>query len=78
MCRTGVSLRAGGCAGADLQGLAAVCPGGVLAGGGWFFPGGGANNFFSKSPTRMYKEAVDPVSARLVDKAIFRAILWWV
>lgn len=46
--------------------------------GGWFFPGGGAKNFFQKGPTRMYKEAVDPVSARLVDKAIFRAILWWV
>ena len=49
-----------------------------LPGGGWFFPGGGAKNFFHKGPTRMYKEAVDPVSARLVDKAMFPAILWWV
>ena len=46
--------------------------------GGCFFPGGGAKNYFQEGPTRMYKEAVDPVSARLVDKAIFRAILWWV
>ena len=52
-------------------------PGGVLAGAD-FFPGGGAKNFFQKGPTRMYKEAVDPVSARLVDKAMFPAILWWV
>jgi len=39
---------------AGLQGLAAVCPGGVLAGDGWFFPGGGAKKLFSKGPTRMY------------------------
>ena len=51
---------------------AASLPGRVV------FPGGGAKNFFQKGPTRMYKEAVDPVSARLVDKAMFPAILWWV
>jgi len=54
-----------------------VCPGGVLAGAGDFCPGR-REKIFSKGPTRMYKEAVDPVSARLVDKAIFPAILWWV
>ena len=66
------------------RGAKVVCPGkGVRRGRGlcpgrWdgFSPGGGAKNFFSKGPTRMYKEAVDPVWARLVDKAIFRPILW--
>ena len=53
-------------------------PGGVLAGTAGVFSRSGAKNFFSKGPTRMYKEAVAPVWARLVDKAIFRAILWWV
>jgi hypothetical protein len=65
------------CAGAGLQGLAAVCPGGVLA-GAVGFSRAAAQKLFSKSPTRMYKEAVDPVSARLVDKAIFGPIVWWV
>ena len=67
----------GGCAGAGLQGLAAVCPGGVLAGAGGFSRAAG-QKLFQKGPTRMYKEAVDLVSARLVDKAMFPAILWWV
>ena len=73
----GVSLRAVVCAGAGLQVLAAVCPGGVLAGAGGFSRAAG-KNFFEKGPTRMYKEALAPVWARLVDKAIFPAILWWV
>ena len=51
---------------------AAALPGRV------FFPGRRHKKLFSKSPTRMYKEAVEPVSGRLVDKAIFGAILWWV
>ena len=77
----------GGCAGRGRDsgpgGLCRGRPAGAGGGvpgrfGGWFFPGGGAKNFFQKGPTRMYKEAVDPVSARLVDKAIFGPILWWV
>jgi hypothetical protein len=52
-----------------------VCPGGVLAGAGGFSRAA-AQKLFSKNPTRMYKEAVDPVSAKLVDKAIFGPIVW--
>jgi len=44
----GVSLRAGGCAGAGLQGLAAVCPGGVLAGAGGFSRAAARKTFFKK------------------------------
>ena len=35
-----------------------------------FFPRGGAKNFFQKALRACIKEAVAPVSARLVDKAI--------
>ena len=53
-------------------------PGGVLAGAGGFPRAAARKTFFQKGPARMYKEAVAPVWARLVDKAIFPAILWWV
>ena len=38
----------GGCAGAGLQGLAAVCPGGVLAGAGGFSRAAAQKLFFKK------------------------------
>ena len=73
VCRTGVGLRVGAaCRSWRRCARAVSLPG---AGG---FSRAAAQKLFSKSPTRMYKEAVDPVSARLVDKAIFGPIVWWV
>lgn len=75
MCRGGPAVARGGVPGRRGAPGGGAVPG---AAGGGFSPGGGAKNFFQKGPTRMYKEAVDPVWARLVDKAMFLAILWWV
>ena len=72
----------GGVPGLGAEGV----PGGGSGGcaGAASFRGGGrarrrrGKTFFEKGPTRMYKEALAPGWARLVDKAIFPAILWWV
>ena len=75
----GGDLRAGVCAGTGLQGLAAVCPGGGLPRHtGRLFPG--RKKVFPAKifPHAMYKEARGAGLRKLVDKAIFSPIVWWV